>query len=632
MRCIGYGGIAAALLAAACSGDSAGPLHGISVSITVHPDAAQPGDTVRVRVNAAPLGDAKVAIVRLSATGFLTASDSVQFASDGPQVHTWTLALPYLPGSGDIALSATAQGGSATGSDQDTVAVADLEPPELTAFDATPILLAPTDTITVTYSVHDNAGVYWSLVRISGAFTATDSVDHAFAKQVNRTVRIPVPASTPLGSTFTVKVIASDPALHRDSAIVGPPIQVEDRYLPIVTGSSATGPEPGLTFVPNDTLRLQVNATDNYKLAWLGYRIGPPASLSDSVAVTGRSASHSFSLLPSAAWIGAQSVTVFARDSEFYVTNVPLGTATVVPGRRRPTQVFPLAGAIPDLVYDSTRDVVYFTEPSLSRVRVFSLATQTFATPIKLFGRPYGLDVTQGGDSLLVALGLTTSLAIVDLQNGQVDTANFPLNPNVNPSVVMVRALANGRALATTVGIGGGLWELDLSTLDRRPRGGAYLTEIVPMARSGDGSHLLLIGDNACCPETGSMYRTATDTFDILGPTADRYGPKVSADRTGSRFLVDESLFDGNLNLLRTFTSSTFALGSASAIAADGLAAYLAFPGGYLKVRTSDGVVLDTVRTGKTFFRFIAVSSGAWLVGVSGNPQLAQDLVVVDLR
>jgi len=632
MRQIVVVGVAAAgvMVALACSGDSAGLRPSIAMSISVQPDPALPGDTLRVAVNAVPSGGAIVDVIRLNATGLITAADSMLFSGDGPQSHTWTYALPHLPPSGDVAFTAAAQGGGVSAADQDTVAVADLLPPELTALNATPIVLVPTDTITVTYSARDNAGLWWTVVRISGAFTATDSVDHAFAKQVSRSVRIPVPASAPLGSTFTVKVIAADPALHRDSAVTAP-IQVNDLGLPLVNGV-ASGPEPVLTFVANDTLRLAVNASDNYKLAWVGYRIGAPASRSDSVAVTTRNASQSFTLIPSSAWLGTQTVTAFARDSVGHLVQTSLGSATVVAGVRRPTYVFPLQGGIPDLVYDSVRDVVYFSEPSLNRVRVFSLATRSFAAPINLFSRPWGLDLTPGGDSLVVTLSQSTSVAIVNLQTRQVDTANLPLNPNGNPSLAYVRVMANRKAFVATPDGGGVVWELDLGALSRRVRTDASVTAIVPMARAGDGSRLLLIGDNACCPETGSLYLSATDTFALSNPTADRYSPRVSADRSGSRFLVDESLFDGSLNLLRTFTSSTYTLGRSSALSADGLAAYLAIDSGYVKVRTVDGVVLDTVRTGRTFYRFIAVSRGSWLVGVSGNPQLAQELVVVDLR
>ena len=153
------------------------------------------------------------------------------------------------------------------------------------------------------------------------------------------------------------------------------------------------------------------------------------------------------------------------------------------------------------------------------------------------------------------------------------------------------------------------------------------------MARAGNRSRLLMILDNSCCPEQGMIYNSATDTVAITGPTVSRYGPRVSVDNSGALFLVDQSLFDGSLTHLRTFTSSTYTLGGSSTLSPDGLSAYLGIDFGYLKARTADGVVVDTVRTGQTFDRFIAVSSGAWLVGVAGNPQLgAQRLVLVDLR
>jgi hypothetical protein len=630
MRQIVLVGVAGVMVALAC-GDTGGPERGIDLSISVQPKPARPGDTLRVAVIATPAASTVVDVIRLDATGLITVADSMQFSGSGLQSHVFTYPLPYSPAAGSVSFAVTAHGGDATASAHDRVAVADQFPPELTAVDATPIALSPTDTLTVTYSARDDAGLWWRVVRISGAFTASDSVDLSFAKQVNRTVRIPVPASATMDATFTVKVIVADPALHRDSAVFTPPIQVNDHGLPAVNGV-ASGPEPVLTFVAGDTLRLAVNASDNYKLAWVGYRIGAPASLSDSVAVTGRNASQSFTLIPSSAWIGTQTVTAFTRDSAGYLVQTSVGTASVVPGVRRPTFVFPLNGGIPDLVYDSARDVVYFSEPSLKRVRVFSLATKSFAAPINFSFRPAGLDLTPGGDSLVVALSQTTSVAIVNLQNGQVDTANLPLNPNVNPSVGNVRVMANRKAFVHTVGIGGAVWELDLGTLSRRLRTDAPVTEIVPMARAGDGSRLLLILDNACCPETGSVYLAATDTFAISGPTADRYTPRVSADRSGSHFLVDTLLFDGSLNSLRTLSSAPFAFGGSSALSADGLSAYLAVNSGYLKVRTADGVAVDTVRTGQTFYRFIAVASGAWLVGVSGNPHLAQELVVVDLR
>ena len=312
------------LVSAACA-DGSGPSPAIALSLLVQPEPAQPGDTLRVSVQAVPSGDAVVEVIRLNATGLVTAADSVGFSGSGPQSHVWTFVLPYLPAAGEVALTATATGGRVTATDRDTVPVADLLPPEVTALDATPIVLLPTDTVTVTYSARDAVGLWWTVVRISGAFNATDSVDHAFVKQVTRSVRIQVPASAPMGSTFTVKVIAADPALHLDTAATLP-VQVTDLVPPSVNAVE-TGPEPVLTLVPNDTLRLAVNVTDNYKLRWVGYRLGPPASLRDSVAITGRNASQNFRLIAATAWIGSQTVTGFARDSSGHLTETALGTA-----------------------------------------------------------------------------------------------------------------------------------------------------------------------------------------------------------------------------------------------------------------------------------------------------------------
>ena len=172
-------GVAAGVMVTlACSGDSAGLRPSIAVSISVQPDPSLPGDTLRVAVTAVPSGGAVVDVIRLSAAGLVTAADSMHFSGDGPQSHTWTYALPYLPPSGDVAFSAAAQGGGVSAIDRDTVAVADLVPPELTALDATPIVLVPTDTVTVTYSASDNAGLWWTVVA-ARSLPPTPSIMHS---------------------------------------------------------------------------------------------------------------------------------------------------------------------------------------------------------------------------------------------------------------------------------------------------------------------------------------------------------------------------------------------------------------------------------------------------------------------
>src|SRR5437773_5754768 len=53
-------------------GDTAGPEAGITVSLTVQPAFAEPGDTVRVTVTAVPTAGVAVAVIRVAASGLIS--------------------------------------------------------------------------------------------------------------------------------------------------------------------------------------------------------------------------------------------------------------------------------------------------------------------------------------------------------------------------------------------------------------------------------------------------------------------------------------------------------------------------------------------------------------------------------
>ena len=75
------------MVALAC-GDTGGPGRGIDLSISVQPSPAQPGDTVRVAVIATPASGGVVDLIRLNATGLITAQDSMQFSGSGGGRHS----------------------------------------------------------------------------------------------------------------------------------------------------------------------------------------------------------------------------------------------------------------------------------------------------------------------------------------------------------------------------------------------------------------------------------------------------------------------------------------------------------------------------------------------------------------
>src|SRR6266436_9798608 len=74
-----------------------------------------------------------------------------------------------------------------------------------------------------------------------------------------------------------------------------------------------------------------------------------------------------------------------------------------------------LAAPVYDIAFDSKRSALYLSQPQSQQVAVLSTTTMTLQTPIALFGSPSGLDLSVGGDSLVVALKSTQLLAIVNL-------------------------------------------------------------------------------------------------------------------------------------------------------------------------------------------------------------------------
>jgi hypothetical protein len=105
------------------------------------------------------------------------------------------------------------------------------------------------------------------------------------------------------------------------------------------------------------------------------------------------------------------------------VTGTGTDTVTVVAGFTRP---LPLGGSIADAIYDSTRRELYLTNPSLSRVEVFQVASSTFvAAGIPSAGSvPWGIALwpkdTLGhyADTIVVANSGGTQLSIVNVGPG----------------------------------------------------------------------------------------------------------------------------------------------------------------------------------------------------------------------
>jgi hypothetical protein len=122
--------------------------------------------------------------------------------------------------------------------------------------------------------------------------------------------------------------------------------------------------------------------------------------------------------------------------------------------------------------------------------------------------RPTGLDLSQGGDSLFVALQGGTPrnpsglgrLGILSLRTAAAtfDTVSLPSN-GFNPD--HVRVMANRKALATIIGVGGRVVSYDLvaKTTHWYPARGSF-QQSAPMARAGDRSSMVVLLTTGAAP------------------------------------------------------------------------------------------------------------------------------------
>ena len=115
--------------------------------------------------------------------------------------------------------------------------------------------------------------------------------------------------------------------------------------------------------------------------------------------------------------------TVFATDRAGLRV-----TAGHVSGR---TVKLPRGGVIGDAVMDTMRGNLFLSSPSGGNVEVFRLGTQSFGAPISAGFEPWGLALTNDGDSLWVANSTSTDFSVIDLTTEREVDDNRFFTPDV---------------------------------------------------------------------------------------------------------------------------------------------------------------------------------------------------------
>ena len=286
-----------------------------------------------------------------------------------------------------------------------------------------------------------------------------------------------------------------------------------------------------------------------------------------------------------------------------------------------------LQAQVRDLAYDQQRNLLYLAVPTGFRVDVLSLSTLQLASPVSTGpNRPSALDLSPGGDSLIVTLPEARAVGIIVLDPRRlIDTVRLDSFPDFGlrrPDVI--RVLANSHAITVTtqesIGFDGLVVDYNLSARTVRWRQDVgynfTVTSNTYVARSGDRKRLLMLLADTCCPTWAFVYNSDTDAFSRKVDTVDDSYPSISANVDGSRFLIGATLFSGTLEFLQEYQPSRYA-GGPTTLNPDGASGFFATPDGVVQIRLSDGAVLRSFTTGTPPTALYALPTGRALVVVT---------------
>ena len=448
---------------------------------------------------------------------------------------------------------------------------------------------------------------------------------------------LPLSLQLPVGldPAFQGSVFARDTAGHVAQATITPFVVHYPRS-PVATGTVTGNTRPDSAGALRDTLDISVTVHSPRPLRYVGFRLTSFIGRGDSVAVTDSVASRSFRLPIPFEWKGiVLRVEVFGRDRLGLGDSREIANLRVVVFPSRPTQTFRVGQGVSDVVYDPARGRVYLAtaldstvQAGQPEVRVFQFSSMSFVTPgIQVPWFPSAMDLSPGGDSLLLALG--GHLGTINL-NTLVQDSTAPIAFTNGGYPWKVRATANGTAIISGAGQPGQLVGFDLATQAQAVRqdagdaGGVGQTPQI--ARSPDRSRLIVYPSKPAASEA-QLYLAASDSFtaSVAVPVPPVGFRGMSSNAAGSLWLIGNQLLDGSLAPLRQLGTGIYA--GTSVLSYDGLYAYVAVAEGVAKFRTSDGVQVELILLQDPPYELSITPDGNSLIAISGY-----GLQIVDLR
>ncbi|MBD0321504.1 MAG: hypothetical protein ICV87_14300, partial [Gemmatimonadetes bacterium] len=354
---------------------------------------------------------------------------------------------------------------------------------------------------------------------------------------------------------------------------------------------------------------------------------GAAGGVRDSVPLFGRQG-HSVKIPVRTGLAGASGFSVQVKNGAGLASGVLASTDSFsISAGGFATRTAAVDGTFDDAAIDDARGLVYLSMPGSRRVQVLSLATMAFQQPLAFATPIRGLDLTPGGDTLLVTLPDAGSVAVVDLArpgSAPGEVAITAAGAGFHP--VSVRVSATGRAMVMGVDPEGRQWkavEMSTSGSGQRLRtdlsGGAFSEGAY---RTPDRSRMLFVSD-ACT----IRYDASSDQALCRGS---RPAPGVwSSNESGSLLARGAHLLTGDLATVRFYTLPF--VGSVSGLSPDGRFIYLTVPDGLLKVSASTGTIerkipLPERVDGQILF------TGRYLIALHGRTGTTTRVYAVDMQ
>lgn len=220
-----------------------------------------------------------------------------------------------------------------------------------------------------------------------------------------------------------------------------------------------------------------------------------------------------------------------------------------------------------DILFDSTRKLVYIANSGLNRIEVYDITAQAFRSPIKVGQLPIGMAITSDDNTMYVANAGGESISVVDLTkqllSGQVVFPALPLNVSVAVSAPVAIAMS-GRGPEFVMSSGtttGTLWKIDgnqaiprtlnseiFGTNATTVSGGTSTTTAFwSLAATPAGEYVLLYTGTG----NAYLYDYTVDDFTItktvLATPLSGYRGPVTAGPQGKYYAVGGTILDSSL-------------------------------------------------------------------------------------